>query len=352
MNALNAKPVRVLVVDDTRFYRDMIASVLSDFPDIAIVDTASDAFDAREKIKRYNPDVVTLDIEMPGMNGLEFLDKIMRLRPMPVVVVSTLTGGATDTAIAAMQIGAVDCAGKPTQGSDAALADFADDLADKIRAAATATISATTHHLAHAHPHPTASRALRKDAPAVIAFGASTGGVETLTEILTQLPPGCPPIVIAQHMPAGFTASFAARLTKICAFPVYEAQSQMPLRQGMAVIAPGGRHLEVTRTASGLTTLLTDAAPVNRHRPSVDVLFASAARTAGARGLGLILTGMGNDGAAGLLKMRQSGAQTYAEDEASCIVYGMPGAAVKCGAVMEIHSLQAIPQVLTNRCFA
>lgn len=342
-------PIRTLIVDDTRFYRDLIAGLLSEFPDIEVVGKAEDAFDAREKIKQLNPDVVTLDIEMPGMNGLEFLDKIMRLRPMPVVVVSTLTGIGTETAIAAMEIGAVDCVAKPQGESDNAVVAFAEDLSEKIRAAACAVPVA--RHQPRA-PLAAQKRAPRGNAPTLIAIGASTGGVETITEILTQLPDGCPPIAIAQHMPSGFTASFAARLSKICAFPVHEARDGMTMRPGMAVIAPGGLHLELTRYGSSFSTRLTEAPPVNRHRPSVDVLFESAARAAGDRSMGVILTGMGNDGAAGLLRMRQAGAQTIAEDEASCVVYGMPGSAVKCGAVLEVHSLQAIPQVLINRCFA
>ncbi len=345
--------IRVLVVDDTQFYRSLIRGILEECPGILVVDTAIDAFDAREKIKRYNPDVVTLDVEMPTMGGLEFLEKIMTLRPMPVIVVSTLTGAGTETTLAALERGAVDCVGKPVDNSGPdRLQSFAAELESKVRVAK--IVRVRPRQVTSTPQSRTSSTHVVKDlpevAPKLIAIGSSTGGVEALTAILTKLPAHCPPIVIAQHMPPGFTQHFAVRMTRICPFPVHEATHGMPLTPGVAVIAPGGLHMEIDRSGASLVVCLSEAAPVNRHRPSVDVLFDAVARVKGRHALGIILTGMGHDGAQGLLHMRQQGAFTLGQDQDSCIVYGMPGTATKLGAVCQEVSLDLMSQAIIDIC--
>jgi two-component system chemotaxis response regulator CheB len=346
--------ISVLIVDDSALIRQMLSELLAHEPDITVVGTAEDPFDAREKIKILNPDVITLDVEMPKMDGLSFLERIMTLRPMPVVMVSTLTGKGTDIAIAALQIGAVECIAKPTASTEAELTEFSRELCGKIRTAAVSRIRAHKHVAAPSSSSVVKSATvfrLKKDAPAFIAIGASTGGVETLTELLTNLPKETPPIVVTQHMPAGFTASFAKRLSGISEVKMVESVDRMSLQTGVAILAAGGKQMEVVRSGSQYICRVTDAAPVNNHRPSVDVLFNSVADAAGANALGIILTGMGKDGAQGLLRMREAGAHTIGQDEASCIVYGMPRVAYDVGAVAQVLPLSAIADAIKERCF-
>ncbi|MGI0524434.1 protein-glutamate O-methylesterase CheB [Rhizobium giardinii] len=322
---------RVLVVDDSATMRGLITRILSSDPEVEVIGQAADAMQARQAIKDLDPDVITLDIEMPNMNGLEFLDKIMRLRPMPVIMVSTLTHKGAEATIAALEIGAFDCVGKPLPGDPRPFSD----LADKVKAAARSQrkyIITGNKVAAPSAANANASsdyRAGRK----IIAIGSSTGGVEALIAVLQKFPANCPPTVITQHMPHTFTKSFSERLNRLCAPTVQEATDGARLEIGKIYLAPGGeRHLQVVNPSSPCCRLL-DREPVNGHRPSVDVLFDSVAELAGRNAVGVILTGMGRDGASGLLKMRLAGARTFGQNEKTCVVYGMPRVAYELGAV-------------------
>ncbi|MFN7101470.1 MAG: protein-glutamate O-methylesterase CheB [Pseudorhizobium sp.] len=321
-------PARVLVVDDSPTMRGLITAVLNSDPEVNVVGQAGDAMQARAAIKELNPDVVTLDIEMPNMNGLEFLEKIMRLRPMPVIMVSTMTHHGANATLAALEIGAFDCVGKPAPGD---IRPFM-DLAEKVKAAARSGMrrSASTSIIAPAAISPAAGyRVGRK----VVAIGSSTGGVEALITVLQNFPKNCPPTVITQHMPPTFTRSFAERLNRLCAPVVEEAVDGARLEIGKIYLAPGGdRHLQVVNPSAPCCRLI-ERDPVNGHRPSVDVLFDSVAELAGRNAVGVILTGMGRDGASGLLKMRNAGGRTLGQNEKTCVVYGMPRVAYEIGAV-------------------
>jgi two-component system, chemotaxis family, protein-glutamate methylesterase/glutaminase len=326
-------PARVLVVDDSATMRGLISAVLNSDPDVNVIGQASDAMEARAAIKELNPDVVTLDIEMPNMNGLEFLEKIMKLRPMPVIMVSSLTHRGAEATIAALEIGAFDCIGKPAPGDTRPF----HELVEKVKAAAK-----SSHRYEYmrtpqaAAPAPAANvnvapeyRVGRK----IVAIGSSTGGVEALIEVLKKFPVNCPPTVITQHMPQTFTKSFAERLNRLCAPQVQEATDGARLEIGRIYLAPGGeRHMAVVNPHAPVVRLV-DKPPVNGHRPSVDVLFDSVAELAGRNAIGVILTGMGRDGATGLLKMRHAGARTVGQNEKTCVVYGMPRVAFEIGAV-------------------
>jgi two-component system chemotaxis response regulator CheB len=316
--------IRVLVVDDSATMRRLIAARLHAEGDIEVVAEAADPLQAREAIKAVNPDVVTLDVEMPRMDGLDFLERLMRLRPTPVVMVSSLTQGGAEASLRALELGAVECVAKSGIGDGGF-----DHLADAVRAAASVCLTR--------RPKPGAGPA----APAgfrpngrLVAIGASTGGVEAIGSLLARFPANCPPTVIAQHMPELFTAGFAGRLDRQCAPRVVEARDGDRLAPGHVHLAPGGSHLEVVGGGSRpWRCRLTNSDRVNGHRPSVDVLFESVARACGKEAIGVILTGMGNDGAQGLLAMRQAGAATIGQDEASCTVYGMPQSAYRIRAV-------------------
>lgn len=316
---------RVLIVDDSATMRGLIAATLGQDPSIEVVGQAADPLEARDAIKALNPDVITLDVEMPNMNGLEFLERLMRLRPMPVVMISTLTTRGAEVTLEALELGAVDCIGKP---ATAGLSAF-DGLAEKVKAAARARVRGLRQ--APATPMPAPSH--YSGDGRIVAIGSSTGGVEALMTIIERLPANCPPTVITQHMPATFTKSFAERMNRFCAAEVAEAFTGAPLTPGKVWLAPGGAAHMAIEGAAQRRCRLIESDNVNGHRPSVDVLFHSVAKTAGARALGVILTGMGRDGAAGLLAMRQAGASTLGQDEASCVVYGMPKAAFELGAV-------------------
>ncbi|MDQ1197552.1 protein-glutamate O-methylesterase CheB [Agrobacterium sp. SORGH_AS 787] len=332
-------PARVLVVDDSPTMRGLISAVLDSDPDVEVIGQAGNAMEARAAIKELNPDVVTLDIEMPEMNGLEFLDKIMRLRPMPVIMVSTLTHRGADASLAALEIGAFDCVGKPVPGD----AQPFPDLADKVKAAARSQ-HRTYRSVAAERPaaSPPAAVTNYSVGRKIVAIGSSTGGVEALIAVLQKFPVNCPPTVITQHMPPTFTKSFAERLNRLCAPVVEEATDGARLQTGKVYLAPGGdRHLQVVNHAAPCCRLI-EREPVNGHRPSVDVLFDSVAELAGRNAVGAILTGMGRDGAAGLLKMRHAGARTVGQNEKTCVVYGMPRVAYELGAVEHQLPLNAI----------
>jgi two-component system chemotaxis response regulator CheB len=334
--------VKVLVVDDSATMRALISSRLRRDPFIEVVGGAGDPLEAREMIKALNPDVLTLDVEMPRMNGIDFLDRLMRLRPMPVVMVSTLTQEGAETTLQALELGAFDCVAKPAAAD---MAHAFDDLADKVKAAARSRVRP-----AHAKPSPPPRPANFRSNGRIVAVGASTGGVEALITLLSAMPENCPPTVVTQHMPATFTKSFAARLDRLCAPRVVEASDGEPLSTGKILVAPGGpRHMEV---ASGATQFcrLREADLVNGHRPSVDVLFHSVAAVCGGRSVGVILTGMGRDGAKGLHAMRQAGARTFGQDEASSVVYGMPKAAFEIGAVERQATLGDLSRLVIEAC--
>jgi two-component system chemotaxis response regulator CheB len=321
------KSVRVLIVDDSATVRGLIRMLLGRDPSVEVIGEAADPHEARAAIKTLNPDVVTLDIEMPKMNGLDFLDKIMRLRPTPVIMVSSLTSRGADAAIAALEMGAFDCVGKPCCGHHD---QFGEQLLASVRAAAGRRMRTTEDRGA---PAP-AQRPYLSDGR-VVAIGASTGGVEALIAVLSHFPPNCPPTVVTQHMPAAFTKTFAERLDRLSRAAVCEAFDGAPLEPGRVYLAPGGAaHLRV-EGASPPRCRLWRSDPVNGHRPSVDVLFQSLAKAVGARSIGAILTGMGRDGAEGLLAMRKAGAPTIGQTEASCLIYGMPKAAFEIGATQK-----------------
>ncbi|MEX3007004.1 chemotaxis response regulator protein-glutamate methylesterase [Hoeflea sp. TYP-13] len=322
--------VRVLVVDDSPTMRSMIGSVLNADPEIEVVGTAGDAAQARTAIKQLNPDAITLDVEMPNMNGLEFLEKIMRLRPMPVIMVSTLTSKGAEASLAALELGAFDCVGKPSAGDPNPFSG----LVDKVKQAGKS--KARVASVASGAPAVNGASSISENyrpGSKIVAIGASTGGVEALISVLSTFPQNCPPTLITQHMPEAFTTSFAARLDRLCKPDVTEATDGAVLKPGKVYLAPGGnKHLEIVGDAT-LRCRLREGETVNGHRPSVDVLFKSVAARCGRRAVGVILTGMGRDGASGLLQMRQEGANTIGQNENSCVVYGMPRSAFEIGAV-------------------
>lgn len=340
------KPITVLIVDDSATIRRLLTAVLSADPEIQVVGAAPEPSVARQMIKDLNPDVITLDVEMPHMNGLEFLEKIMRLRPQPVVMVSTLTQKGAEVTLAALELGAIDYYAKPTENVVALLEAGGAELIEKVKNAAQA------HVRPRAAPRQAPAAPSANDAPfdpgnSLVAIGSSTGGVEALIEVLSHFPANCPPTVITQHMPAHFTTSFANRLDRLCRPKVAEAVDGATLATGHIYLAPGGdQHLEVSGVGTYRCRLI-EADPVNGHRPSVDVLFRSVARHVKERAIGVQLTGMGRDGASGLLEMRQAGAATVGQDEASSVVYGMPRVAYEIGAVENQLPLEKIgPEIL------
>lgn len=338
--------IKVLVVDDSVLIREVLARMLERDGDIEVVGTAVDPIDAREKIKTLDPHVVTLDIEMPNMNGLAFLEKLMRLRPTPVVMVSTLTKKGASETLLALELGAVDFVAKPSAEFAGGLDAFGVGLRDKIRAAAKSDVRGRS--ASRVETPKAAVRTAAAPEGALIAIGASTGGVEAIRAVLSQLPADCPPVMIAQHMPAGFTGRFAARLDELCALKVTEAEDRMPLLAGHAYVARGDYHLRVERSSGQLKCRLGQEGLESGHRPSVDVLFESVARTVGPMAVGAILTGMGRDGARGLKLMREAGAYTVGQNQASALVYGMPRVAFEEGAVVEQAPLEQIAAKLAN----
>jgi two-component system, chemotaxis family, protein-glutamate methylesterase/glutaminase len=345
------RPIRVLVVDDSALMRQMLTTMLSSDPAIEVVDTASDPFVARQKIKRLNPDVVTLDIEMPRLDGIEFLKKIMTLRPMPVVMVSSLTQTGADATLRALEIGAVDFVAKPTHDLQAGLLEKQAELIAKVKAAATANVSRrvfTDFQQDTTRKHELGYRSTEK----IIAIGASTGGVEAITHIMRAMPADSPAILITQHMPENFTTSFANRLDGLCRVGVTEARHGARVLPGHAYLAPGARHLELDRSGSNYVCVVDRTDRVTGHCPSVDVLFHSVASAAGGNAVGVILTGMGKDGAEGLLAMRRAGGRTIGQDEASCVVYGMPQVAYEKGGVEIQLPLSEIAEYILTLCSA
>lgn len=341
--------IRVLTVDDSALMRQVLAALLAKDPDIEVVGSAPDPYIAREKIKALNPDVLTLDVEMPKMDGITFLEKLMRGHPMPVVMVSSLTEAGCQTTLRALELGAVDFITKPKIDLRDGMEDLAQDLIAKVKAAAAANVKrealGARRETKPLTPHPvplTSGTSMIKTTDTIIAIGASTGGTEAVKQVLEMLPAHTPPVLITQHMPERFTKTWADRMNGLCRISVKEAQDGDSVLPGHALVAPGNFHMTLVRSGARYTVQITQEAPVNRHRPSVDVMFASVARYAGANAVGVILTGMGGDGARELLTMKQAGAFTIAQDEASCVVFGMPKEAIKVGAVDKVLPLNDI----------
>lgn len=343
---------RVLIVDDSALLRQVMTEMLSSATDLEVVGTAKDGLQALERIETLRPDVITLDVEMPRLDGMAFLERLMRDSPLPVVMVSSQTGSGTESTLRALELGAIDFVLKPTLGIRDGVVKLTQEIIDKVRIAAVARIGRrrrrsrpTSTETVTVGRRRTRTAPQRRSSPGSnasrrptassnpIVIGASTGGTEAIRQILSTLPARAPGIVIVQHMPAGFTASFAKRLDSLCTISVKEAEDGDPVEPGLALIAPGGRHVEIERAGPRLRVRVLDAPPVNRHAPSVDVLFRSCARTLACNATGVLLTGMGDDGARGLAEMHRAGAHTIAQDEDSCVVYGMPRAAVELGAV-------------------
>ncbi|SHN03474.1 two-component system, chemotaxis family, response regulator CheB [Pseudomonas asturiensis] len=355
------KKISVLLVDDSAVVRQVLLAILNDTPDMYVMGAASDPIFAMDKLAREWPDVIVLDVEMPRMDGITFLKKIMSERPTPVVICSSLTQKGAETSLQALSAGAVEIITKPTTGLKNFLIDSAAQLVAAIRAAAhsnvknlgkrvAAPVLTPAHKLTADAILPAASgQAMAQTTERIVAIGTSTGGTQALEAVLTALPRVCPGIVIVQHMPEKFTASFAARLDSLCQIEVREARHNDRILPGLALIAPGGKHMMVTRSGAYYHVQVIDGPLVNRHRPSVDVLFRSVARFAGKNATGIIMTGMGDDGARGLKEMLDAGSSTVAQDEASCVVFGMPKEAIKLNAAQRIIALQDIHQAILHK---
>ncbi len=344
--------IKVLIVDDSALIRKLLTRILSADPDIEVVGTAPDPFIARDKIKALNPDVVTLDVEMPRMDGLTFLGNLMRLRPTPVVMISSMTRQGAHASLEALSLGAVDYVSKPLADVQNTLDAYADEIVEKVKGAAGANLTAlvrrrTPARVGNGGPKPARTPARRLD-QRVIAIGASTGGTEAIAAVLAALPGDSPPVLVVQHIPEAFSRSFSERVDGLSALRVREATDGEPLEPGNAYVAPGNQHLSVSRSDLGYACRLDQQPRVNRHRPSVDVLFESVAAVVGAGAVGVILTGMGRDGARGLRAMRDAGARTLAQDEATSVVWGMPGAAVALGAVEHTVALDRIAERIVS----
>lgn len=351
------RKTRVIVVDDSALVRSLLAEIINRQPDMECIGTANDPLVAREMIREKNPDVITLDIEMPKMDGIDFLGRIMRLRPMPVLMISTLTERGAEITMRALELGAVDFVSKPRVGVANGLSQLSTEIVDKIRIAASAHVHRMVKPAATALDHgaapvvkPAVSSATllgKLSTEKLIAIGASTGGTEAIKEVLTQMPADAPAIVITQHMPPGFTTSFAARLNSLCQITVKEATHGERLLPGHAYIAPGGKQFAISRSGANYVAVVDEQAPpVNRHKPSVEVLFKSVAQFAGRNATGVMLTGMGADGAAAMREMKDAGSYNYVQDEASCIVFGMPREAIAHGAADEVLPLTQIAPAL------
>jgi len=350
---IQGRKIRVLVIDDSALVRQILSEILKGARDMELVGTASDPFVARERIKETNPDVLTLDVEMPRMDGLTFLSNLMRLRPIPTIMVSSLTERGAEITLKALELGAIDFVSKPKTDIAGTLQDFSEEILEKIRVAAGVRVAArraplmpaavVPKHSADAIlPAAGARPKVVRTTDRIIAVGASTGGTEAIREMLVALPPDCPAMVIAQHIPAAFSTPFARRMDSICQLTVCEPTDGQLIMPGHVYIAPGGRHLLVERDGARYRCRLNDGPPVNRHIPSVDVLFRSVAQQVGPNAVGVILTGMGDDGARGLKEMRNAGAPTVVQDEHTSVVWGMPGAAVKLGAADEVVPLMDV----------
>lgn len=344
--------IKVLIVDDSALMRALLTEIISGAPDLEVVGSAPDPIAAREMIKALNPDVLTLDVEMPRMDGLDFLDRLMRLRPMPVIMISSFTAAGSEVTLKALELGAVDYLAKPRAENISMLQDYAEDIRDKIRAASGARVKSAPRAAPAPAQAPVQARGTfsqRLLADKIVAIGASTGGTEAIKDVLCALPEEMPPILMVQHMPETFTASFAKRLDTVSRLKVIEVQGGERLQPGTAYLAPGHSHMRVRKSGGGYLLDLSQDEPVNRHRPAADVLFWSVAEQVRQNAVGVILTGMGKDGAQGLLSMRQAGAWNIGQDQASCVVYGMPREAAEVGALDEVAPLGDIAGCILAR---
>jgi len=339
---------KVLIIDDSALVRQLLTEILSKDGELDVVGSAADPCVAQEKILRLKPDVVTLDVEMPRMDGITFLEKLMRGHPMPVVMVSSLTERGCDTTLRALELGAVDFVTKPKLDISTGVLKQAEEIVAKVKAAASAKVRPQrSPDAVTTHSTPLAQRAgTLRTTHGIVAIGASTGGTEALRQVLCAVPADAPGTVMVQHMPEKFTASFATRLNSMSRLEVREARDGDRVLPGLALLAPGDRHMQLVRNGAEYRVRIFTADPVNHHRPSVDVLFYSCAKNAGPNAVGIILTGMGNDGARGLLAMRDAGSLTYAQDEASCVVFGMPKEAIALGAAGKVLPLEKIASVI------
>ena len=355
-----SRKIRVIVVDDSALVRSLLSEIINRQRDMECIGTANDPLVAREMIRELDPDVITLDVEMPRMDGIDFLGRLMRLRPTPVVMISTLTERGAEVTMKALELGAVDFVAKPRVGLASGLNDLAAQIVDKIRVAAVAQVrrapardaapaAGSAGSAAVAHAAPAAGLLGRLSTEKLICIGASTGGTEAIKEVLVQMPADSPAIVITQHMPPGFTTSFAARLSGLCQITVKEAVNGERILPGHAYIAPGGTQFHVARSGANYVAVVDDGPPVNRHKPSVEVLFKSAAAVVGRNAFGIMLTGMGNDGAVAMREMKDAGSYNYVQDEATCIVFGMPREAIAHGAADEVLPLGQIAPALIAR---
>ena len=350
----------MIVVDDSALVRSLLSEIINRQRDMECIGAANDPLVAREMIRELDPDVITLDVEMPRMDGIDFLGRLMRLRPTPVVMISTLTERGAEVTMKALELGAVDFVAKPRVGLASGLNDLAAQIVDKIRVAAVAQVrrapardaapaAGSAGSAAVAHAAPAAGLLGRLSTEKLICIGASTGGTEAIKEVLVQMPADSPAIVITQHMPPGFTTSFAARLNGLCQITVKEAVNGERILPGHAYIAPGGTQFHVARSGANYVAVVDDGPPVNRHKPSVEVLFKSAAAVVGRNAFGIMLTGMGNDGAVAMREMKDAGSYNYVQDEATCIVFGMPREAIAHGAADEVLPLGQIAPALIAR---
>ena len=344
------KKIRVLVVDDSALVRSLLTEIINRQPDMECVGAANDPLVAREMIRDLNPDVLTLDVEMPRMDGLEFLARLMRLRPMPVVMISTLTEAGADVTLKALELGAVDFVAKPRVGVAGGLGDLSGHIVESIKIAASAKIRRSIKP--DYHPKISVNPLGRVSTEKIIFIGASTGGTEAIREVLTLLPADSPAVVIVQHMPAGFTASFAARLDSLCRLTVREATHGARILPGHAYVAPGGKQFSVARSGANYVAVVEDGPLVNRHKPSVEVLFKSGAEVVGRNAFGIMLTGMGSDGASAMRLMKDAGSYNYVQDEVTCVVFGMPREAIERGAADEVLPITAIAPALMARLSA
>ena len=355
-----SRKIRVIVVDDSALVRSLLSEIINRQRDMECIGTANDPLVAREMIRELDPDVITLDVEMPRMDGIDFLGRLMRLRPTPVVMISTLTERGAEVTMKALELGAVDFVAKPRVGLASGLNDLAAQIVDKIRVAAVAQVrrapardaapaAGSAGSAAVAHAAPAAGLLGRLSTEKLICIGASTGGTEAIKEVLVQMPADSPAIVITQHMPPGFTTSFAARLNGLCHITVKEAVNGERILPGHAYIAPGGTQFHVARSGANYVAVVDDGPPVNRHKPSVEVLFKSAAAVVGRNAFGIMLTGMGNDGAVAMREMKDAGSYNYVQDEATCIEFGMPREAIAHGAADEVLPLGQIAPALIAR---
>ena len=353
--------IKVIIVDDSALVRQVLTKIFETSSDIEVVGVARDPLDARDKIKKLNPDVITLDVEMPKMDGLTFLRNLMRLRPMPVVMISTLTESGADVTLEALEIGAIDYVAKPKIDVQESLEEYANEIIEKVIIASKAKpreykqervkkLNVDPKLDADAVIDRKSGNLKFKTTDKIVAIGASTGGTEAITEVLTGLPANAPGIVISQHIPPAFSLSFTERLNRMCQMTVVEPRDGQKILPGHVYVAPGDKHLIVERSGANYICKLNDGPPVNRHKPSVDVMFRSVAQSVGPNAMGIMLTGMGADGAKGMLEMKEQGAYNVSQDEASCVVWGMPGAAVKIGAVDKEFSLSKIGQEILRYC--